>query len=113
MGKEMETYTFIVKGHSVKGGSFRRFLENIYYIDYRHAVENFEKSRKTSIEVYVYKVAHRTSLYAIVIRNAYKEIIDDVRNKLVEKTFWSKTPATIIIAEGNIHLNPELWKPLE
>jgi len=113
MGKEIETYTFIVKGKGVKGGSFRKFLENIYEISIRHSYNYPDKHKDTTIDVYVYKVAHRTNLYAIVIKNAYKEIINDVRDELTHEGYFNKIPATTIIAEGNISLNPELWKPLE
>ena len=113
MGKEIETYTFIVKGKGVKGGSFRKFLENIYEVNRRHFINYPEKNKNTTIDVYVYKVAHRTNLYAIVIKNAYKEIINDVRSELTSETLWNKIPATTIIVEGNISLNPSLWKSLE
>ena len=113
MGKEINEYVFIVKGRGVKGGSFRKFLENIYEISIRHSYNYPDKHKDTTIDVYVYKVAHRTNLYAIVIKNPYEEIINDVRSELTSETLWNKIPATTIIVEGNISLNPELWKPLE
>ena len=113
MGKEINEYVFIVKGKGVRGGSFRRFLENIYEVSIRHSYNYPEKSENTTIEVYSCKIAHRTHLYAIVIKNPYEEIINDIRAELTSESYFRKTPATIIIAEGNIHLNPELWKPLE
>jgi len=113
INEEINEYIFIVKGCGVRGGSMKRFLEEMYYIHYKHTIEYPDKSKNTSVDIYSYKIAHRTNIYAIVIKNPYKEIINDIRSELTRETIFSRTPFTIIIAEGYMTLNKSLWKPLE